>query len=191
MIEELLMKRKEDALPPPICNEIKAYIYGNDPYKPITLKIVYSAHKGMHLLKNKGLIEVVVYGYDKPEDIVKAAKQQKNANVQLKALSGKLDKNVYLCQHPNNVIYDGCTLHVRRAIYVKTLTKKTVTIFDVDFSKTIRSQICQRVQDELGIAIDSQRIIFAGKLLEKDKSVSACNLSMNCTLHLVVRIARK
>jgi ubiquitin C len=71
-------------------------------------------------------------------------------------------------------------------VFVKTLTGKTIRL-NIGQTETIEA-LKSKLQDQEGIPIDQQRLIYAGKQLGDDRTLAFYNIEHESTLHLVLRL---
>ena len=75
-------------------------------------------------------------------------------------------------------------------IFIRTVGGKTITRLTVKPSETIEI-VKRKIQDELFIPLDQQRLIVAGKELEDGCTLSDCTIGNESSLYLVLRLRRE
>ena len=71
-------------------------------------------------------------------------------------------------------------------IYIKTLTGENITL-ETEPNETIK-KLKEKIEPLENISVDNQRLIFAGKELEDNKTLSDYNIQKESTIHLVRKI---
>lgn len=73
-------------------------------------------------------------------------------------------------------------------IFIKSLTGKTIT-FDVKSSTTIK-ELKNKIEEKENISTNIQRILFCGKTLEDNKTLSYYNIQNESTIHLIICVIK-
>jgi len=86
----------------------------------------------------------------------------------------------------NNSTFELNIYKIGGNYFIKTLTGKTLTLF---FEATDEIyDVKARIQDEEGVPIDQNRLIYAGKQLEDNRTLLYYEIPEEATLHMVLRL---
>ena len=131
----------------------------------------------------------------KPEDTIKLMieKVKKDfkiyPNIELRYNNLLIDK--YYLTFKDYKIPDDSTINfihyrIGGQIYVKTLTLRTLTLYLEE--DTPIENLKARIQDSIGVPPNDQRLIYAGKQLEDNKTLKDYNVWNETTIHMVLRL---
>lgn len=74
--------------------------------------------------------------------------------------------------------------HLSAKLYCRT----TVSLVRLSLSTTLVIKLKEDIQDRTGIPPETQRLIYAGKQLEDERTLGEYNIESESTLHMVLRV---
>eukprot|EP00127_Corallochytrium_limacisporum_P001013 Clim_evm12s34 gene=Clim_evmTU12s34 len=80
-------------------------------------------------------------------------------------------------------IFIKCIM-VKINIKAPSVGNKSIVVEDVELSSTVR-ELKERIQPELNVAPESQRLIFLGQVLKDEQTLESCGVQDGANLHMV------
>jgi len=96
------------------------------------------------------------------------------------------DRRTILLKSQIDINSEQYDKYFRGMIFLKSLCGKTIT-FPVEFNQTVQ-EFKQKVEKEIYIKVEEQRILYAGMQLEDEKQLRDYNIQKHSILHLVLRL---
>ena len=168
-------------------------IINSDLKTNILIKIENSENMNISILNDNDVIELSIDKFNTINNLYKLLEEKMGKEIKFEDQMLSIN-NEYLYHNKDMLIkYDfskaNNTLKLEKSPffnYVKTLTGKTIIIPCQPLDKIYDFK--KKIEDEEGIEINRQRLIFEGKLLEDNRTLSDYNIKKGSTIAVVVRL---